>query len=151
MLQTTEQKGGKTMAKSKDSDSKKAEKQKKELGKLINECRGQRSLRSVADAVGLPHSNLKYIEDGVNAPSPETYANLINELSPQAPMRKKMDRAYMAIRCAPPPDVCQIVTANEGLNDSLRIIEGHTLTPQQFEELNALLRSFSEKNKGEGL
>lgn len=133
------------MAKSKDSDSKKTEKQKKELGKLIKKCRDKKSLRSVADAVGIPPSNLKYIEDGVNAPSPETYANLISELSPQAPMRKKMDRAYMAIRSAPPPDVCKVVTANEGLNDSLRIIEGHTLTPQQFQELNTLLRSFSEK------
>lgn len=132
------------MAKSKDSDSKKTEKQKKELGKLIKECRDKKSLRSVADAVGIPPSNLKYIEDGVNAPSPETYANLINELSPQTPMRRKMDRAYMAIRSVPPPDVCKVVTANEGLNDSLRIIEGHTLTPQQFQELNTLLRSFSE-------
>ena len=132
------------MAKSKDSDSKKIEKQKKELGKLIKECRDKKSLRSVADAVGLPPSNLKYIEDGVNAPSPETYANLISELSPQAPMRKKMDRAYMLIRNAPPPDVCKVVTTNEGLNDSLRIIEGRTLTPQQFQELNTLLRSFSE-------
>ena len=132
------------MAKSKDSDSKKIEKQKKELGKLIKECRDKKSLRSVADAVGLPPSNLKYIEDGVNAPSPETYANLISELSPQAPMRKKMDRAYMSIRSAPPPDVCKVVTTNEGLNDSLRIIEGHTLTPQQFQKLNTLLRSFSE-------
>ena len=132
------------MAKSKDSDSKKTEKQKKELGKLIKECRDKKSLRSVADAVGIPPSNLKYIEDGVNAPSPETYANLISELSPQAPMRKKMDRAYMSIRSAPPPDVCKVVTTNEGLNDSLRIIEGHTLTPQQFQELNTLLRSFSE-------
>ena len=132
------------MAKLKDSDSKKIEKQKKELGKLIKECRDKKSLRSVADAVGIPPSNLKYIEDGVNAPSPETYANLISELSPQAPMRKKMDRAYMSIRSAPPPDVCKVVTTNEGLNDSLRIIEGHTLTPQQFQELNTLLRSFSE-------
>ena len=132
------------MAKSKDSDSKKIEKQKKELGKLIKECREKKSLRSVADAVGIPPSNLKYIEDGVNAPSPETYANLISELSPQAPMRKKMDRAYMAIRSAPPPDVCEVIKSNEALNDSIRMLQNHKLTPQQFQELNALLRSFSE-------
>ena len=130
------------MAKSKDSDTKDIKKQRIKFGKLIKKCRGERSLRSVADAVGIPPSNLKYIEDGVNAPSPETYANLISELSPQAPMRKKMDRAYMAIRSAPPPDVCKVVTANEGLNDSLRIIEGHTLTQQQLKELDALLNSF---------
>lgn len=130
------------MAKSKNSNSKEIEKQKIKLGKLIKECRDKKSLRSVSDAVGIPPSNLKYIEDGVNAPSPETYANLISELSPQAPMRKKMDRAYMAIRSAPPPNVCKVITANEGLNDSLRIIEGHTLTKEQLKELNALLNSF---------
>ena len=132
------------MAKSKDSDSKKIEKQKKELGKLINECRGKRSLRNLADAVGISPSNLKYIEDGVNAPSPETYANLISELSPQAPMQKKMDRAYMVIRSAPPPDVCEVIKSNEDLNDSIRMLQKHKLTKQQFQELNTLLRSFLE-------
>lgn len=132
------------MEKTKNSDSKKIEKQKKELGKLIKKCRGKKSLRSVAAAIGLPPSNLKYIEDGVNAPSPETYESLVGELEPQELVRKDMDRAYMAIRNAPPPDVCKVVTTNEGLNDSLRIIEGRTLTPQQFQELNTLLRSFSE-------
>ena len=132
------------MEKYKNSDSKEIEKQKVKLGKLIKECRDKKSLRSVADAVGLPPSNLKYIEDGVNAPSPETYTKLISELSPQASMHKKMDRAYMAIRSTPPPDVCKIVITNEGLNDSLRILEGCSLTTQQFQELNELLRSFSK-------
>ena len=132
------------MAKSKDSDSKTIEKQKKELGKLIKECRGKKSLRSVAAAVGLPPSNLKYIEDGVNAPSPETYKSLVGELKPQDPIQKDMDRAYMAIRSAPPPDVCEVIKANEALNDSIRILQKHKLTRQQFQELNTLLRSFSE-------
>ena len=144
MLQNAEQKGGITMAKSKDSDSKEIREQKQLLGKLIKECRGKKSLRSVAAAVGLPPSNLKYIEDGVNAPSPETYKSLVSELNPQDPMQKDMDRAYMVIRSAPPPDVCKVVTDNEELNDSLRIIKGRKLTPQQFQELNTLLRSFSE-------
>lgn len=144
MLQNTEQKGGKMMAKSKDSDSKEIREQKQLLGKLIKECRGKKSLRSVAAAVGLPPSNLKYIEDGVNAPSPETYKCLVGELKPQDPIQKDMDRAYMTIRSTPPPDVCEVIKANEALNDSIRMLQKHKLTPQQFQELNTLLRSFSE-------
>ena len=132
------------MAKSKDSDSKEIREQKQLLGKLIKECRGKKSLRSVAAAVGLPPSNLKYIEDGVNAPSPETYKCLVGELKPQDPIQKDMDRAYMTIRSTPPPDVCEVIKANEALNDSIRMLQKHKLTPQQFQELNTLLRSFSE-------
>ncbi len=129
------------MAKINEVDAKKVD--KRELGSLIKECRGKRSLRSVANAVGLPPSNLKYIEDGVNAPSPEVYAKLVDELRPSESIRKKMDRSYMIIRNTPPPDICGVVTANEDLTDSLRILVGHTLTPRQFQELNSLLRSFS--------
>ena len=85
------------MAKGNEVDAKKVDKQ--ELGSLIKECRGKRSLRSVANAVGLPPSNLKYIEDGVNAPSPEVYAKLIDELRPSESIRKKMDRLYMMQSC----------------------------------------------------
>jgi hypothetical protein len=142
MLQNTEQKGGKTMAKSKDSDTKKMKNQKIKLGKLIKECRGDRTLRNVAAAVGLSPSNLKYIEDGVNAPSPKIYTKLMQTLEPKGKIKKDIERTYMLIREAPPPDVCKVITANEGLNDSLRIIEGHTLTKEQLKELNALLNSF---------
>ena len=132
------------MVKSKDSDSKEIREQKQLLGKLIKECRGKKSLRSLAAAVGLPPSNLKYIEDGVNAPSPETYKSLVSELNPQDPMQKEMDHAYMVIRSAPPPDVCEVIKSNEDLNDSIRMLQKHKLTKQQFQELNTLLRSFSE-------
>ena len=129
------------MAKSADAEAKKADKQA--LGRLIKESRGKRSLRSVANAVGIPPSNLKYIEDGVNAPGSEVYAKLIDVLCPPDPIRKQMDRAYMIIRNTPPPDICGVVTSNEELADSLRILVGHTLTPGQFQELNSLLRSFA--------
>ena len=132
------------MAKSKDSDTRDVKNQKIELGKLLKECRGERSLRNVAAAVGLSPSNLKYIEDGVNAPSPEIYIKLMHELEPKGKVKKDIEHAYMLIRQAPPPDVCKVITDNKNLNDSLRILEGHTLTPQQFQELNTLLRSFSE-------
>ena len=53
------------------------ESSKKELGRLIADCRGTMSQRNLASLVGLPPSNMKYIEDGVNAPSPEIYAKII--------------------------------------------------------------------------
>ena len=142
MLQNTEQKGEKTMAKSKDSDTRDVKNQKIELGKFLKECRGERSLRNVAAAVGLSPSNLKYIEDGVNAPSPEIYIKLMHELEPKGKVKKDIEHAYMIIRQAPPPDVCKVITNNENLNDSLRVLEGYTLTQQQLKELNALLNSF---------
>ena len=142
MLQNTEQKGGKTMAKSKDSDTKKIKNQKIKLGKLIKDCRGEKTMRSVAVAVGLSPSNLKYIEDGINAPSPKIYTKLMQTLEPKGKIKKDIERTYMLIREAPPPDVCKVIIDNENLNNSLRILEGHTLTTEQLKELNALLDSF---------
>ena len=130
------------MAKSKDSDTKKIKNQKIKLGKLIKDCRGERSLRCVAAAIGLSPSNLKYIEDGVNAPSPEIYIKLMHELEPKGKIKKDIEHSYMLIRQAPPPDIYEIIKTNERLNESLRIIEGHTLTQQQLKELDALLNSF---------
>jgi hypothetical protein len=45
------------------------EKAKSKLGIEIAKSRGKLSQRKLAQAVGLPPSNMKYIEDGVNAPS----------------------------------------------------------------------------------
>ena len=130
------------MAKSKDSDTKDIKKQRIILGKYLRKCRGEKSLRSIALAVGLSPSNLMYIEEGITAPRPEIYIELIKKLEPEGKIKKDIERAYMLIREAPPPDVYEIIKKNEGLNDSLRIIEGHTLTQQQLKELDALLKSF---------
>ena len=48
---------------------------KEELGKIIKSNRESKgdSQRGLAKAIDLPNSNLKYIEDGINAPSPEVY------------------------------------------------------------------------------
>ena len=51
-----------------------------ELGLLIRDCRGTLSQSQLAKRVGLPRSNMKYIEDGVNAPTAEVYDKLIKEL-----------------------------------------------------------------------
>lgn len=59
-----------------------SERAKKNLGALIVRCRGTLSQSQLAQMVGLPRSNMKYIEDGVNAPTAEVYDKLIKELKP---------------------------------------------------------------------
>lgn len=115
---------------------------KKQLGKMIRDCRDTRSMRNVAGIIGLPPSNLKYIEDGVNAPSAEVYEKLINALNPAPSVRNEMDILYMTIRNTPPPDVCSIVIDNQELNNSLRILKDCSLTPQQLKQVNELFQSF---------
>ena len=96
----------------------------KELGQIIRDCRGTLSQSQLAKRVGLPRSNMKYIEDGVNAPTAEVYDRLIKELKPDLQMRQCMDCLYMAIRKVPPPDVCRTITQNMDLVDAMRKLEG---------------------------
>ena len=109
--------------------------------------RGYVSLRKLEDAVGIPASNIKYIEDGVNAPSPEAYEAIIKELNPTDTERKDLDRLYSLIRGTPPPDVCKIICANEGLNNALRVLDNQTLTKEQIAEVTALLTSIKIHTK----
>ena len=109
--------------------------------------RGYMSLRKLEDATGIPASNIKYIEDGVNAPSPEVYEAIVRELNPTDGERKELDRLYSLIRGTPPPDVCKIICANQGLNNSLRVLENQTLTDEQIAEVTALLTSFKIHTK----
>lgn len=127
------------------------EKLKSQLGEEIAKCRGNdRSQRNLANAVGLPPSNMKYIEDGVNAPSGEIYEKLIKELQPPPNCRKKMDSLYTAIRKVPPPDVCKVLNTNQELFDVMRIISGQTFTKEQIKKTKELFKSFAlDNNKGE--
>lgn len=52
------------------------------------------SQRGLAKAIDLPNSNLKYIEDGINAPSPEVYKNIILLLKPNDEDWGRMDYLY---------------------------------------------------------
>ena len=104
--------------------------------------RGYVSLRKLEVAVGIPASNIKYIEDGVNAPSPEAYEAIVKELNPTDTERKELDRLYSLIRGTPPPDVCKIICANAELNYSLRVLEDQILTKEQIAEVTALLTTF---------
>ncbi|MFV0518247.1 MAG: hypothetical protein ACK5MV_12700 [Aminipila sp.] len=127
------------------------EKAKKQLGKEIVKCRGEtRSQRNLASAVGLPPSNMKYIEDGVNAPTGDVYAKIIQELKPQLKQQKKMDQLYIIIRNVPPPDVCEIINCNQDLFNIIRILGVKQLSKDQLETTRKLFESFNENNlKGE--
>lgn len=127
------------------------EKLKKQLGEEIAKCRGNdRSQRNLAVAVGLPPSNMKYIEDGVNSPSGEIYRKLIDELKPPPKQRKKMDVLYSEIRKVPPPDVCNVITENQDLFDVIRLLSGQSLTKEQIKQTEDLFTSFVDnKEKGE--
>lgn len=138
--------------KSATKDSKEIKKAKQKLGKTIKKLRENKefSLRELARSVNLPPSNMKYIEDGINAPSPDKYLAIIRYLSPDSKNRDELDTAYSIIRGTPPPDVCNIICENKGLNDVLRIIDGQTLSVNQIEQLKQLIKSFKvEIGKGE--
>lgn len=129
-------------------------KAKEKLGKKIKRLRESKenslSLRQLSNAVSLPPSNMKYIEDGVNAPTAEVYNAIIQKLKPSTKLRNEMDNLYTIIRGTPPPDICNIIRKNNGMNDTLRIIEGQELSAQQMEDLQKLLTSFiTEPVRGE--
>ena len=123
------------------------EKNKKKLGRKISILRGKMSQRELAKQIGLPNSNLKYIEDGVNAPTHEVYESIIKVLSPSPEKRKEMDELFSSIRKTPPPDVCNIIIETEGMNDVIRLIDGIPLDNKQIEQVKELFTSFKEKAK----
>ena len=95
---------------------------KEELGQLIKfnrKAKGE-SQRGLAKAIDLPNSNLKYIEDGINAPSPEVYKNIILLLKPNDEDRGRMDYLYSQIRGTPLPDICEFIIENDEVFESIR-------------------------------
>lgn len=134
------------MAKKLSDNAKLIEKNKKQLGKEIAGLR-KGSQRELARQVDVPNSNLKYIEDGLNAPSPELYERLINALQPTKQQRQKLDRYYTAIRGTPPPDVCKIIVANDYMSDAMRILAGQTLSVAQIDSIRELFSSFINTNE----
>ena len=124
---------------------------KQALGQAIkavrtDDNRGYISMRKLADAIRIPVSNLKYIEDGVNAPSPEVYRAIIENLPVTETELREMDLLYSEIRGTPPPDVCKIVCTNFQLNDALRLIGDDVLTTEQVAEITALIASYKPVN-----
>lgn len=125
------------------------EKVKIKLGIEIAKNRGELSQRKLAQAVGLPPSNMKYIEDGVNAPSYDVYAKIIEELKPPPRQRAVMDKLYATIRKTPPPDVCETINGNLELFDVFRLINSQKLTKEQITRVKELFQTFVDENKGE--
>ena len=120
---------------------------KEELGQLIKlnrKAKGE-SQRGLAKAIDLPNSNLKYIEDGVNAPSPEVYKNIIQLLKPGDKDLRRMDYLYSQIRGTPPPDICEFMLANNEIFYSIRKNKCR-LTRTQTEKLNTLLEAFAKES-----
>lgn len=126
-------------------------KAKKKLGTLIAKCRGKdMSQRQLATAVGLPPSNMKYIEDGINCPTADVYSRIISVLNPPKKKLDELDQAYMIIRNTPPPDVCNRVKNDLNLMNVIRAMDDALLTESQAQQIMALLGSFvSENSKGE--
>ena len=126
---------------------------REKLGKAIKQLREKRdlSLRQVAEPIGIVASQLMTLESGTNVPSPRVYNELVKLLKPSASQRKSWDKLYSELRGTPPPDVCDIVLATEGMNDALRLLEGISLTPEQLQELKQTLLRFRppEKRGGE--
>ena len=116
----------------------------KQLGGLITECRGTRSLRKIAKPSGIPASQLQYLEKGTMAPTADVYPKLLNVLNPSEKQRTKMDHLYMAIRKTPPPDICDLIINNQNLIPVLRAMEGAVLTS---EKMKALLTAIAQENR----
>lgn len=78
------------------------------------------SQHGLAKAIDLSNSNLKYIGDGMNAPSPEVYKNIILLLKPNDEDRGRMDYLYSQIRWTPPADICEYIIENDEVFESIR-------------------------------
>lgn len=114
---------------------------KQALGKMIAQCRCGMSQRQLAKAIDIPPSNLTYIENGVNVPSPDVYAKIIKVLAPTIEKHREMDKLYSAIRNTPPPDVCEIILSHEGLCDTLKLLTDKSLTKQDIKRIEMLFCS----------
>ena len=116
----------------------------KQMGELITEIRGQRSLRKIAEPSGIPASQLQYIERGSMTPTADVYPKLLDVLQPDKKQREEMDQLYMTIRKTPPPDVSGIICNNIGLSSILRGLGDQQLTDAQLFQVKKLLASFKE-------
>ena len=130
----------------KDFDSKSQD--KIALGKAISKLRYDKalSLRQMAKSIGIPPSNLTYIENGVNAPTADIYVLIIQKLAPTEKQRKIMDELYMKIRQTPPPDVCNIILNNKELGEKIRLLNNVSLSSDQLVSIEKLFATFKNND-----
>lgn len=120
---------------------------KEELGKKIKSIREKIGIsqRELARRIELPNSNLKYIEDGINAPSFDVYKKIIVELQPDEANHKNMDYLYSKIRGTPPPDICEFVMENYELFYAIAKTKTK-ITKQKGDEIKDLLGTLNKEN-----
>ncbi len=110
-----------------------------ELGKMIADIRKLNMSQSqLAKQVGLSRSNMKYIEDGINAPTPDIYKKIISTLNPENGQKKEMDNLFMKIRRIPPPDVNDTIMRNKTLVLALQKINDCRLNKEQIDKISAV-------------
>lgn len=126
-----------------------AERAKKNLGSLISKCRGNLNQAQLAKKIGLPRSNMKYIEDGINTPTADVYEKLIKELKPSPGIQRRMDNLYMAIRKVPPPDISRIIADNKDLVVIIRKLKGCRLTTDQMDSISDLFTTIAYNREGD--
>ena len=118
--------------------------EKMALGKLIFKLRNEKnlSLRKLADAIGLPPSNMTYIEKGTNIPTAEIYEKIIKELKPKIEDKNEMDKLFCKVRKIPTPEVCQVILNNYELGERIKAIGDTILTTEQLNLVEELIKSF---------
>ena len=72
----------------------------KQMGELITEIRGQRSLRKIAEPSGIPASQLQYIERGSMTPTADVYPKLLDVLQPDKKQREDHKKFRVRIQGA---------------------------------------------------
>lgn len=114
------------------------------LGKAISKLRFDKSisLRQLSKSIGIPPSNLTYIENGVNAPTADIYELIIQKLTPTIKQRRMMDALFMKIRKMPPPDVCSVILQNKELCEKIRLLSDISLSSAQLMNIEKLFTEF---------
>ena len=125
--------------------NKATERAMKKLGELITECRGDRSLRKIAEPSGIAASQLQSIERGILAPTADVYSKLLTALQPDEKQKPELDRLYMTIRKTPPPDVCELLISNPNLITILRTMEDTKLSKKDMNSALALIAQMKIK------
>ena len=99
----------------------------------------------LAKFIDLPNSNLKYIEDGMNAPSLEVYKKIILRLNPNDNDKGRMYYLYSLIRGILLPYICEFIIENNKVFNAIRKNK-YKLTRTQSGQLNKLLKSYEGEN-----
>ena len=124
---------------------------KQKLGVLIKKLRESKnlSLRDCADSIGLPPSNLSYIEKGINVPTAEVYEKIVTVLIPSKKEQESLDKLYSSIRRVPPPDVCNVLLKNPSIYEAFRVLKKTKLNVAQIKKIEELFNAFNSQKEND--